>query len=376
MKKAIAAGHCCLDITPVIPDNGLTVNELFAPGKLTGINGVQIHTGGSCTNTGLAMKVLGADVTLMGKVGKDEFGDLVREIIRRHGGPDAADHMIVSGDVATSFTFIMAIPGIDRSFLAFSGANDSFGPEDLSDELLMEADHFHFGYPSVMKRMYENDGEALVQIFRHVKELGLSTSLDTCAIDPVSPAAKADWVKIITRVLPYVDFFMPSMEELCCMMDPEHYTAWEARAAGKELASVFELDQDVKPLADRLFALGAKAVLIKCGAPGLYFRTADQEILKGIGAKLELDTAAWSDKDFFTRSFQPDRVLSATGAGDTCIAAFLTALLQGRTPESCTTLAAATGASCVEAYDSLSGLRQFTDLEQKICAGWKRTGEQ
>ena len=374
MKKAIAAGHCCLDITPVIPDRGLTPDEMFAPGKLTGINGVQIHTGGSCTNTGLAMKVLGADVTLMGKVGRDEFGDLVREIIWRHGGPDAADHMIVSEDAATSFTFIMAIPGIDRSFLAFPGANDSFGPEDLQDEVLKEAVHFHFGYPSVMKRMYENDGEALVQIFRHVKELGLSTSLDTCAIDPASPAAKADWVKIISRVLPYVDFFMPSMEELCCMMDPAHYAVWEARAAGKELAAVFDLDEDVKPLADRLFTLGAKAVLIKCGAPGLYFRTAGQETLKDVGSKLQLDTAAWAGKDFFTRSFQPDRILSATGAGDTCIAAFLTALLQGYTAEKCTELAAATGASCVEAYDSLSGLRPFAELEQKICAGWKRTG--
>ena len=373
MKKAIVAGHCCLDITPVIPDNGLSVGELFAPGKLTGISGVQIHTGGSCTNTGLAMKVLGADVTLMGKVGRDEFGDLVKEIIRRHGGPDAADHMILSADTATSFTFIMAIPGVDRSFLAFSGANDTFGPEDLQDEPLMEAVHFHFGYPSVMKRMYENDGEALVQIFRHVKELGLSTSLDTCAIDPMSAAAKADWMKIIARVLPYVDFFMPSMEELCYMMDPAHYEAWEARAAGKELASVFDLELDVKPLADRLFTLGARAVLIKCGAPGLYFRTADQETLKGVGEKLALDTEVWADKDFFTRSFQPDRVLSATGAGDTCIAAFLTALLQGRTPEMCATLAAATGASCVEAYDSLSGLRPFPELEQKISAGWART---
>ncbi len=373
MKKAIAAGHTCLDITPVIPDLGLTAKELFAPGKLTGIGGVQIHTGGSCMNTGLAMKKLGADVTLMGKVGCDEFGDLVREIIRRHGGPGAADHMIRSEDSATSFTFITAIPGIDRSFLYFPGANDTFGPEDLSDEVLSGAAHFHFGYPSIMKRMYADDGEALAEMFRHVKSLGLSTSLDTAAIDPASDAGKADWMKIITRVLPYVDFFMPSMEELCYMMDPAHYAAWETRAAGKELAAVFDLDTDVKPLADRLFSSGAKAVLIKCGAPGLYFRTAGETVLSGIGSKLELDTKAWADRDHFTKSFVPSKVLSATGAGDTCIAAFLTALLQGYGPEDCTELAAATGASCVEAYDSLSGLRSFTELKEKIRAGWKRT---
>ena len=373
MKKAIAAGHCCLDVTPVIPDNGLSAGELFAPGKLTGISGVQIHTGGSCTNTGLAMKVLGANVTLIGKVGRDEFGGLVRGIIRKHGGPDAADHMIVSDDVDTAFTLIMAIPGVDRSFLSFPGANDAFVPEDLQDEVLSEAAHFHFGYPSMMKRLYENDGEGLVRMFRHVKELGLSTSLDTCAIDPASDAARADWMKIIERVLPYVDFFMPSMEELCYMMDPAHFRLWEVRAAGKELAAVLDLDTDVRPLADRLMALGAKAVVIKCGAPGLYLRTAGKDVLSHVGPKLGLDTDAWADLDFFTRSFVPKKVLSATGAGDTCIAAFLTALLDGCGPSECTELAAATGTSCVEAYDSLSGLRPFPELRKKISEGWART---
>lgn len=373
MKKAVVAGHTCLDITPVIPDSGLTVNTLFAPGKLTGIGGVQIHTGGSCMNTGLAMKKLGADVTLLGKVGADEFGVLVREIMKRHGGEDAADHMIVSEDTATSFTFIMAIPGIDRSFLYFPGANDTFVPEELPDEVLWDAAHFHFGYPSIMKKMYEDDGEALVRMFRHMKELGLSTSLDTAAIDPLSDAGKADWMKIIADVLPYVDFFMPSMEELCYMMNPAHYRAWEERACGRELAAVFDLQEDVEPLADRLLDLGAKAVLIKCGAPGLYFRSAGKDVLSGVGEKLGLQKEVWADQDFFMKSFRPERVLSATGAGDTCIAAFLTALLQGCGPEECALLAAATGTSCVEAYDSLSGLRSFPELREKIRAGWART---
>jgi len=35
-------------------------------------------------------------------------------------------------------------------------------------------------------------------------------------------------------------------------------------------------------------------------------------------------------------------------------------------------LAAATGASCVEAYDALSGLKSFEELKRKIEAGWKK----
>jgi hypothetical protein len=35
-------------------------------------------------------------------------------------------------------------------------------------------------------------------------------------------------------------------------------------------------------------------------------------------------------------------------------------------------LAAAEGASCVEAYDALSGLRSFEELEARIDAGWAK----
>ena len=76
----------------------------------------------------------------------------------------------------------------------------------------------------------------------------------------------------------------------------------------------------------------------------------------------------------FQRSFVPRQVLSGTGAGDTTIAAFLTAVLDGYAPDKAFKLAAATGASCVEGYDALSGLKSFEELEKKIKAGWKENG--
>ena len=45
-------------------------------------------------------------------------------------------------------------------------------------------------------------------------------------------------------------------------------------------------------------------------------------------------------------------------------------MLNGRSLEDCIKLAAATGASCVEAYDALSGLKSFAELEEKIARGW------
>ena len=51
--------------------------ELLSPGKLLEVGAADVHTGGSVANTGLAMKKLGADVSLMGKVGKDAFGNMI-----------------------------------------------------------------------------------------------------------------------------------------------------------------------------------------------------------------------------------------------------------------------------------------------------------
>ena len=65
-------------------------------------------------------------------------------------------------------------------------------------------------------------------------------------------------------------------------------------------------------------------------------------------------------------------ILSGTGAGDTSIAAFLTAMLKGYPLERALQLSAATGASCVAAYDALSGLKSFEELEAKIDDGWQK----
>ena len=67
MKKIIAAGHICLDITPVFPAQRSCreLNEVLIPGKLVHMEGADVHTGGSVANTGLALKLLGNDVVLM-----------------------------------------------------------------------------------------------------------------------------------------------------------------------------------------------------------------------------------------------------------------------------------------------------------------------
>lgn len=369
-KKVIAAGHICLDITPVFPsDKGSRISEILMPGKVVETGAASVSTGGSVANTGLAMKILGADVRLMGKVGKDDFGDMIRNLLKKY---DSNRDIIVAEGETTSYSIVLALPGIDRIFLHCPGTNNTYSESDISPEVLREASLLHFGYPTLMKMMYENNGRELVSLFNKAHNCGCATSLDMAAIDPDSNAGRVNWNDILTELLPLVDFFVPSIEELCFMLDRNRFDQWQERAGGKDITEILDIDKDIRPLADRCMELGCKVLMLKCGAPGLYYRTASCEILEKIPARLGIDAMVWSDKEGFERSYKPDAVLSGTGAGDTSIAAFLTAMLEGCTPEECIRLAAATGACCVSAYDALSGLKPLDELRARIAAGWEK----
>lgn len=369
-KKVVVAGHICLDITPVFKNSEIhRIDELLAPGKLVNVSKPDVHIGGSVANTGLAMKFLGADVFLVGKVGNDTFGTMIRRELEEY---DAAGGIQVQKEDSTSYSVILAIPGLDRIFLHNPGANDTFCAEDIPDVMLKEASLLHFGYPPLMRQMYAEEGEELIKLLKKAKDFGTATSLDMASVDPDGPAGSVNWKKILEKAIPCVDFFVPSAEELCYMLDEARFLEWQKRAGGKDITEILDIDRDIRPLADMCMSLGAKVLVIKCGAQGLYYRTAVRERLEGISPKIGLAAEAWADKEGFEKSYVPECVLSATGAGDTSIAAFLTAMLDGYGIEECMHLAAGTGASCVASYDALGGLVSLNELWEKINAGWKK----
>jgi len=369
--QVVVAGHICLDITPVFSNKEIkNLDEILIPGTLIHMDAADVHTGGAVANVGLAMKFLGADVKLVGKTGEDVFGRMIGNILGDYG---AKKDMIIDPNSTTSYSAVIAAPGIDRIFLHHPGANDTFANEDITDDLLEDIVLFHFGYPPLMKGMYENQGDELVNLFRRMKEKGIVTSLDMAAVDANSDAGKQDWKEILTRLLPYVDFFLPSIEELCFMLDPRRLELWMERAKGKDITEIISIKKDIDPFGKQLIEMGAKVVLIKCGAPGLYYRTAKANQISAIGDGFIRAPLNWGDKNGFEKSYKPNRVLSGTGAGDTTIAAFLTATLMGYPLEKCLQLATATGALCVTEYDALSGLETFSEIEERIEKGWEKS---
>ena len=177
---------------------------------------------------------------------------------------------------------------------------------------------------------------------------------------------------IFKQVMPYVDFFVPSIEEICALLEPERYQDWQLRAGEKDIPQILDFEKDIQPVADACMSLGVKVLLLKCGTLGLYLQTAGKDEVCKIGKKLVFDNNKWSNLSLFEKPYLPSKVRSATGAGDTCIAAFLTGILNNESPDICLKLAAGCGACCVEEYDALSGLVTYEELKKKINSDWKK----
>ena len=87
---------------------------------------------------------------------------------------------------------------------------------------------------------------------------------------------------------------------------------------------------------------------------------------------MELDERKWKGFSAFQKSFPVGHIVSATGAGDVSIAAFLTSILGGEDPEVCIENAAAAGALCCMTYDAVSNLRPLKEIRRLIDNGWRR----
>ncbi|WP_256756921.1 carbohydrate kinase family protein [Cohnella sp. WQ 127256] len=368
--EVIVAGHICLDIIPTIPNRNVSTDALLVPGKLVDIGEAIISTGGAVSNTGIALHRLGSPVKLMGKIGNDLFGKAIIDVLESHS-PLLAEGMIVAEGEASSYSIVISPPGVDRIFLHCTGTNDTYSAKDISFEQLDSAKLFHFGYPPLMRCMYENEGEGLVDLLRQAKERGVTVSLDMAKPDPESPAGQVHWRTILNKALPHVDIFLPSFEEILYMLYPEVYTSFIERAGSNDILHLVD-GSILSMISDDLLAMGAAVVGLKLGEHGLYVRTSpNANAIAGMGrcAPEEANIQAWCNQELLANCYQV-KVAGTTGAGDCTIAGFLAAMLRGVTIEEALRFAVGVGACNVEKSDATSGVPTWDEVQARINEGW------
>ena len=364
-RYIIAAGHICLDVIPTFPEKSIDESNLLRPGSLNIVGPSVISTGGSVSNTGLALHRLGFPVKLIGRVGKDYFGDILLKRISQYGN-GLADYISSVDNEVTSYSLVINPPGVDRIFYHCPGANDSFNENDISDTALKNASVFHFGYPPVLKKIYRDGGRGLLSILKRAKSFGAITSLDMALPDPSSEAGKLNWTTYMEMVSPYLDFFMPSIEELLFMFDRDKYDKLSS-LSGKDPIIRNVTRKTVNNLTDKILEMGCFGVFVKLGNRGAYLKTG--KLNNNIKESISVE---WENVELYTPVFKIKKVKGTTGAGDTTIAGFLGSLDSGLGPKEAVDMAVAVGSSCVEESDAISGIKSWEQTRNRIKKGWEK----
>ena len=346
-NDVIVAGYICLDLLPELypADNGMPFE--YVPGKLLEVGGTRAACGGAVPNTGLALHKLGHRPRLLGKVGADAFGSIVKELVES-AGQGLSRSLINDEQLHTANTFIISPPGQDRMFLAHAGANRNFSSDDVLNAGFDGVRLLHFGYPPLLDHSFRDNGNDTKKMFQVAKSRNVTTSLDMCLPDPEAKSAKIDWNAWLDNVLPQVDVFLPSIDELVFMLGED------------------ELDL----MADKLLQRGVAVVVIKLGSRGVYVKTTDNlERLAQMGACTPVHLEQWQGMEFLVPCFEA-KVKGTTGAGDCTIAGFLSGLLRGMSAADAGRFACAVGSCNVEAPDAYSGLMDFDATLKRLNSGW------
>ena len=340
-SEVVVAGHLCLDLIPGLRDTEFS----FQPGQLSEVDAVVSAPGGGVANVGISLHKLGVRATLLGTVGNDALGSLLKTLFATLD-PELSAHLLTDESAATSYTIVLSPPGRDRMFLHHSGCNDTFDLARIDPEQFRQAHFFYFGYPPLMRSVYEDGGAALAELFAGLKENGVGPVLDLALPDPEGASGRVDWVGFLRNVLPHTTLFTPSFEEICFML-----------GVSAEASDQGDLLERASDLGGRLLRLGVPLVVIKLGERGLYLRTGNTP-----PPNLSED---WLERELWTPAFKVE-VATTTGAGDAAVAGFLTALLNDASPAEALRFATAVGAKSVRAADATSGVSHQDEVRSTL----------
>ncbi len=263
---------------------GILVVDLIAanlpkisdPGELTyAPRAIEVHMGGHAGNVSIDLRKLGlgkGEVSSIGAVGEDTFGDFLESLLKRH---DIVTHLQRVPGVGTSKDLILVVTGEDRRFHTDLGANVYLRPEYVLTVLKEEKPLiFYAGGVGFTGRF----DEQLTETLQEARELGCLTF-----VDPVTPY-KHGWDFIIPP-MKWTDIFHCNLDEA-------------AEITGKD---------DPEKAARLLTGKGAQLVIISLGEKGLVAET-KENLLKMPAFKVP--------------------VVDPTGAGDALCAGVMRGLLK------------------------------------------------
>lgn len=131
--------------------------------------------GGAPCNVLALLNKMGKKTAFYGKVGKDQFGTLLRGTLKDVGIDES--HLLTDEEVNTTLAFVHTFPDGDREFSFYRnpGADMMLSADEVEPEFLAQAKLFHFG---TLSMTHDGVREATKKALKAAKEHGLLVSFD------------------------------------------------------------------------------------------------------------------------------------------------------------------------------------------------------
>lgn len=193
--KILIAGELNLDLVLQNP------HSFPVLGRETLVQNVSLTLGSSSAICAAALAKLGEQVTFIGKVGHDTWGDLCIALIQEFG----VDCSLVRRDESLKTGITVSITSAkDRALLTYLGAIGALEEHDVSDEHLRGHRHLHVSSFFLQRALRSGLKLLLARAHHH----GLTTSVDP-GFDP-----DETWDGDLIDTLSEVDVFLPNELEL------------------------------------------------------------------------------------------------------------------------------------------------------------------
>jgi sugar/nucleoside kinase (ribokinase family) len=255
------------------------VSEEAAPG-LQDAEVFRRHQGGAPTNVAVNVAKLGGSSAVIAKVGIGAFGSFIRAQLLSAGVN--IEYLVMDHKVHTSVVFVARTSGTP-DFEAFRAGDARLSPKEVPAGALHRAKVVHSTAFALSRKP---ERAAVEKAFRMAEEDGRLTTLDP-NYSPIVWPSRREAQEVIASLMAHVWFTKPSIDDCHRLFDdaaePEEYI-------------------------DRFHEMGANMVALTMGADG---------VVASDGARR------------FHVPTNPVEVLDATGAGDSFLAGFLVATLDG-----------------------------------------------
>ena len=261
--------------------------------------------------TGLAR--LGLKVGWVSRVGNDSFGRFVLNSLKKEGID--AQGVTLDERYATGFQLKSKVEnGTDPivEYFRKGSAASHLSVADYNEAYFSAARHLHLS--GVAAALSPSSYELLAHTARTMKAQGKTLSFDP-NLRPVLWKSEAEMVEKLNRLAFQADWVLPGLRE----------------------GMILTGQQTPEGIADFYLRHGVKAVVLKTGADGAWYKTADGE--KGSVAPVKVDN-----------------VVDTVGAGDGFAVGVISALLEGRTLHQAVTRGNKIGALAIQVQGDSEGL--------------------